>query len=862
MLPYRFICAAIVLPLVPFVQVTHAQCNYTAKTFSASDLLAYGSVHAMIEFDGGLVVAGTDLLPPTFSQTCSIAKWHPEDGWTKMCGDLAYVGDLEVFNNILYASTSISGVFQWNGTTWSPINSGVFSWTRALQVFDDRSGNGPALFALTSDRLYKLVSPSQWTSIATFAGTTRALAVYNDELIVAGGITSVDNLAVNRIARWDGTTWSSLGDGIANGSVYDLLVHNLNNVGLLFASGSFTSAGGKAADYIASWDGVNWKPLPTIPTFNKLRIPCMGIWDYGSGPKLHVALTREDTNSGDTWDRLYRYHHDSQEWQHLTSVSLIPNAYLHCLSSFREISTEGDTLFVGGRFSSIGGQNIYHLARLLPAPNVVIEPLPSDPLALSGITSYAAYATPAGSHLYAGGKFPEVASVSNTLVARQDNKSWQSTGQAVINSSLATVHTLKTLDLGQGPMLYAGGNFAGISPFNGPMPENIARWDGVSWYRVGIMQATVYAMATHDFGSGAALYAGTAANSFQSAAFLQFNPQTSIWQAVGGGMSGGGNFGPTVYAITTFDDGSGAALYVGGRFDFAGGVPASNIARWRGSSGGWSAVGSGFNGAVRALAVYDDGGGPSLYAAGLFLYAGEITAPRIAKWDGQQWSAVGDITTISPPNVPSIGSLTTFDDGGGVALYTSNGGRWNGEFWAITPGFGGPMLAVGEVLYGGGAFKIWEPGLNEIQISTQVLSGTAQPGTLLILGADVAHSGAVRYQWRRNGIPLHKTGGFVPVLHLLYIQNLHGAHEGTYDIVITNDCTSVTSNSFVLDLPGTCLGDVTGDNVVNLGDLLQVLQSWGACPSLASICPQDLTHDRLVNVSDLLMVLNQWGLCD
>jgi hypothetical protein len=49
---------------------------------------------------------------------------------------------------------------------------------------------------------------------------------------------------------------------------------------------------------------------------------------------------------------------------------------------------------------------------------------------------------------------------------------------------------------------------------------------------------------------------------------------------------------------------------------------------------------------VKALAVYDDGNGPMLYAGGdfpsstLFTGAGGVEARGIAKWDGSRWSAL------------------------------------------------------------------------------------------------------------------------------------------------------------------------------------------------------------------------------
>src|SRR5207244_4899063 len=96
-----------------------------------------------------------------------------------------------------------------------------------------------------------------------------------------------------------------------------------------------------------------------------------------------------------------------------------------------------------------------------------------------------------------------------------------------------------------------------------------------------------------------------------------------------------------VDALTSFDDGSGPALYAGGNFTSAGGLPARNLARWNGTT--WSTLGSGANGVVNALTVFDDGSGsgPALYATGSFTSVSGVAAHGIAKWNGSTWSALG-----------------------------------------------------------------------------------------------------------------------------------------------------------------------------------------------------------------------------
>jgi hypothetical protein len=57
---------------------------------------------------------------------------------------------------------------------------------------------------------------------------------------------------------------------------------------------------------------------------------------------------------------------------------------------------------------------------------------------------------------------------------------------------------------------------------------------------------------------------------------------------------------------------------------------------------GWESIfaGPGLDGTVAAAVVWDDGSGPALYGAGLFLTAGGRQVNRIARWDGGRWSAL------------------------------------------------------------------------------------------------------------------------------------------------------------------------------------------------------------------------------
>ncbi len=138
----------------------------------------------------------------------------------------------------------------------------------------------------------------------------------------------------------------------------------------------------------------------------------------------------------------------------------------------------------------------------------------------------------------------------------------------------------------------------------------------------------------------------------------------SAWSALGAGVDN------TVLALAVYDDGGGPALYAGGAFTTAGGVAASRIAKWNGSA--WSALGAGVDREVRALHAWDDGSGSALYVGGIQIVVDDIATGLIAKWKGGAWSALG--SGLAGP----VQSLVSFDDGSGPALYAGGSFSFDG----------------------------------------------------------------------------------------------------------------------------------------------------------------------------------------
>lgn len=286
----------------------------------------------------------------------------------------------------------------------------------------------------------------------------------------------------------------------------------------------------------------------------------------------------------------------------------------------------------------------------------------------------------------------------SAVVPGQGNCSWSSLGGGVNGDVLAQV----VFDDGTGRALYVGGDFtlAGGAPAN-----YIARWDGTSWSSVGGgMNTVVRALAVFDDGTGPALHA---AGDFSLAGGVSVGRIAKwdgmVWSPLGSIVTANSPpYSARISALATLDDGTGPALFVGGRFTTVGGTAANRIAEWKVSwwaGPQWSAVGTGMDAEVSTLMVFDDGSGPALHAAGRFTTAGGSAANRIARWDGAAWSALGSgLTANSAPLSPGVDALEVFDDGSGPALFaggefTVAGGtpvgriaRWDGSSWSSLAG--------------------------------------------------------------------------------------------------------------------------------------------------------------------------------
>lgn len=204
-------------------------------------------------------------------------------------------------------------------------------------------------------------------------------------------------------------------------------------------------------------------------------------------------------------------------------------------------------------------------------------------------------------------------------------------------------------------------------------------------------------------------------------------------------------------------------LVAGGEFLAIGGTPANRVAVFDGQT--WSALGQGLSGGtVRALTVLNG----DLYAGGDFLTSGVASVPYLARWTGAQW-----VTHVAAPNGPvhALGSLDVFGPGaprgvpvetllaGGAfthigALSSPNLAAFQNGAWVapINPP-DGPVLVIanGTLRFGGDFFNV----------GAQPSRGLADfsPNSVECFVADVVLNGAVRAIYVDENFPSGLYGG-------------------------------------------------------------------------------------------------------
>lgn len=662
--------------------IAQAQCTPQWDTTLGSPVVIGGNIYASAMFDdgtGSALYVGGDFVSIGGTAANGIAKydgsqWHAVGGGTQATGGLqrGTVYALTVFDpdgpgpipaklivggdfdfvdcTDFGVGLASAGVAAWTGQAWEAmpglaVHGGIVGSSdgiRSLAVYDN--GAGPRVFACGNFGVAGGVSGiAQWDGFAwqNVGGTgisdgyASALKVHTDSagtnLYVGGTFTGLIAVpGTPGIARWNGTSWSSVGGG--NGSVDSFVEFDPDGPGasptLLYA----VSGGG-----LRAWNGSTWGPNFPIPNV-QCPGPTLGVtvFNDGSGDKIYVGGNNCGGGTPFGTTRLTKF--DG------TSFSLV-----------------GDDIY--------GGQG-----------NEGTKP--------SWITHLGVYSSNGVPTLFAGGYFLGTIAAPTQGLLQWTGSNWTTFGPWGGASQDPTQvdhlpsgwqnggYALGTFDLdGAGPQprsVVAAGYIYAMGGAHSPVvARNGSGWTSVGGDIPGVQGVQV--VHEHTSGSTSDLYVSAYTNPGQAAGVYKLNANT--WQPVGTNWGFTGSVAGYVRAMVSTDLGLGTKLYAFGRFEQIDGSPIRMAAMLNGSS--WVAVGSGPAGSAGNSAhtaeAFNDGTGNAIFVAGDF-----STGGRVQRWNGTTWSnaSAGLPSQFAEPTLFAMrNQLFGWYDG---SMY-----KWSGASWSL-----------------------------------------------------------------------------------------------------------------------------------------------------------------------------------
>lgn len=577
--------------------------------------------------------------------------------------DEIYVG----IHGVTNAAIGAPHILHWTGSTFVQVGPNLLSASFETTVMDllrHDDGTGPSLVvAVTGAPPQRLVG-NAWQPMANFGGASplaidlHVMPNGTSEELWAGGTFTVPG--GSHLAKWTGSSWQPIGQ--PNGTVEKIIHFDGPNGREIFVAGAFTSIGGQSIDRSARLVGTTWSAIPGRQPGSKDRFVPRFV---NQTPVLDVVSV---FNGFATVSR----------WNGQTLIGPEGDGLSNAVFALaRHDDGSGEKLWVGGAFrtssaAAVEGIAVYDGESLSSPGGATIGPNSGNVL----VNTLLSFRQGATSFLVAGGKFEGLETPTGfqpmKSIAAWDGTTWsplaQGIGDQPASFAPGTVNAMAIFDGGWGAELYVGGSFGKAGNVNA---NNIAAWNGISWRAVGTgTNGPVNSLKVYK----GQLFVGGSFTSAGSQPCNGFARSNGIgFSSVGGGLSSPFSF---VNAMHVHNEGGVDRLIVGGYFTSIEGFTASSIAAWDGAS--WSSLGIGIADsvypAVASITTFDEGDGPALYVGGLFSTAGAVPASRIARFKDGAWSTLGGGVTNA--NIVgsfvncSVWALSPFrDPRGGESLY-------------------------------------------------------------------------------------------------------------------------------------------------------------------------------------------------
>ncbi len=519
-------------------------------------------------------------------------------------------------------------------------------------------------------------------------GIVNAMVVDGSNLYIGGDFTKVGGVAARGIAKWDGNSWSPLGEGLPRTTLANV-IHALALDGNdLYAGGEFFNIGGVSTRSIAKWNGSSWSALGggTISGIQKSGAP---------GIVYSIALVGNYLYVGGDFDKAGEVNANNIARWNGSNWSTVGNL-VATNGEVRAFAVIGSDLYVGGYFIVSNVPWSWGVAKWdgsswssLGEGMIWINP--ENGIRQGGRVYSLAVR---GNELYAGGCFNRAGGIPANNIAKWDGSSWSPLGSGIGSSDNYCWNKVISLAVVDNDIYAGTGNIDN---------RKLMKWDGQTWSTIGGDEfnghylSWVNALAVR----GSELYVGgrfitIGELTTENIAKLNGND----WSSFGNGVDGEDYIQLNAIAVMEGE------LYVGGWFTEVGGLNAINVAKWDGQT--WSTLGGGLSGGIYSRVNAFVVNGSELYAGGEFTMAGDIPVSNLAKWDGHNWSAVYNRSG-------RVGALTFLNNELYVGRHVSPDGhieKWDGSNGYTTLGifygeFYGDIFSLAVIennLYVGGRF--------------------------------------------------------------------------------------------------------------------------------------------------------------
>jgi len=333
-----------------------------------------------VDQHGNVYVGGDFHNAGGVGQADYIAKWNVKDGWSAL-PDSPVTGTVNAiavdqgggvwiggqFTKDMPSGNDVYNIVRWDGSSWARMRKGV---------------NGPV----------------------------NAIAVAPEGVYLGGDFTqTTSGIAAKGIILWSWGLgdWQGVGGGVTDdfgepGSVNALAVNGSD----LYVGGDFAKAGTVEADYLALWDGASWHSLGDVLTPGQV-VDALAT----SGEELYVASRNQQLGGFHFWQITNPWDCWNEDWTDLASSDNTEDRIYAAAASQNNI-------FVGGKFTSIGGESASWVAHWNSRDDGTWHAMGSGVTGPSGPNDGVYALALDGPNLYVGGTFTSAGGDGANRLAR------------------------------------------------------------------------------------------------------------------------------------------------------------------------------------------------------------------------------------------------------------------------------------------------------------------------------------------------------------------------------------------------------------------------------------------------------------